>query len=379
MAARSPPERDPSIPGEQYFPPDHEVLKKYCALRSSLVAEGQDRGALEGVAVLVGVGGDGGDPRDAEVEQGDVVAQFLAERQDPASEAAVDVEADPPVEGDVRERLDRVDGPVPVVAGRADEGDGPVVDGTGHPVGVHPRGDGVDGGHPQLDAEEVAGLVERRVGRLGLDHVGTGDAADRGGVVAVGEHGVADAAGPARRDEADRIGPLDGLTVEQVERHGDDLGLEPGGARAHVPLQHVDVGEQSERLVEEVVVVVVAAVHRARALARLPGGVLVGRHGPEDPEDLVTGQALLGQGVVDRDAVGVGDGAHGTTPRGRVQDRPVPARYNVAGGGRELRWGRWPGSDGRPDFSSDQDVLSMIGVWTGSRRRTPCGRGRTAR
>ena len=35
VAARSPPERDPSMPGEQYFPPLQSVRKKYCELRSA--------------------------------------------------------------------------------------------------------------------------------------------------------------------------------------------------------------------------------------------------------------------------------------------------------------------------------------------------------
>ena len=36
VAARRPPERDPSMPGEQYLPPVQSVLKKYWALRSDL-------------------------------------------------------------------------------------------------------------------------------------------------------------------------------------------------------------------------------------------------------------------------------------------------------------------------------------------------------
>jgi hypothetical protein len=32
----SPPERDPSMPGEKYLPPVHPVRKKYWLLRSSL-------------------------------------------------------------------------------------------------------------------------------------------------------------------------------------------------------------------------------------------------------------------------------------------------------------------------------------------------------
>ena len=36
MAARMPPEREPSMPGEQYLPPVQSVRKKYCALRYAL-------------------------------------------------------------------------------------------------------------------------------------------------------------------------------------------------------------------------------------------------------------------------------------------------------------------------------------------------------
>ena len=115
-----------------------------------------------------------------------------------------------------------------------------------------------------------------------------------GGVLAVGQHGVADAPGPPGGHQPDRLAVGDRLGVEEVEGHGDDLGLELGGARAHVALEHVDVGEQSEGLVHESVVVVVAAVHGARALARLPGGVLLGGHGVEGLEHLGAGRSLLG-------------------------------------------------------------------------------------
>ena len=36
VAAISPPDRDPSMPGEQYFPPLQSVRKKYCELRRAL-------------------------------------------------------------------------------------------------------------------------------------------------------------------------------------------------------------------------------------------------------------------------------------------------------------------------------------------------------
>ena len=67
---------------------------------------------------------------------------------------------------------------------------------------------------------------------------------------------------------------LTALGVQEVERHRDDLALELRHARAHVALERVHVREQLEGAAHEVVVLVVAAVHRARALAGLPRRVL---------------------------------------------------------------------------------------------------------
>ena len=138
------------------------------------------------------------------------------------------------------------------------------------PVDVDQRGDGVDRRLAQLDAEQVARLVEGRVAGLGLDEVGPGDAPVLRGLLPVGEHGVADAAGAAAGDEARRLAVGDRVGVEEVERHGDDLALVAGGARADVALEDVDVGVQPEHVVHEGVVVVVAAVHGAGHPARSP-------------------------------------------------------------------------------------------------------------
>jgi hypothetical protein len=105
------------------------------------------------------------------------------------------------------------------------------------------------------------------------------------------------------------VGVGDRVGVEHVEGHGDDLALELGAARADVALQGVDVAEQTERLVHEVVVVVVAAVVGARDLAGLPDGVLLGGHLAQLVEQLLGGTALFGHGPVDRETVGVGVGA----------------------------------------------------------------------
>ncbi len=85
-----------------------------------------------------------------------------------------------------------------------------------------------------------------------------------GAVLAVGQDRVQDAARAAGGDEATRLVVRGGRRVARLEaeRHGDDLGLEFRRARAHVALEHVHMGEEAECLVHEVVVIVVAAVHR---------------------------------------------------------------------------------------------------------------------
>ena len=91
---------------------------------------------------------------------------------------------------------------------------------------------------------------------------------------------------PAGVAVGDRVG------VQQVERHRDDLALELRHARAHVALQRVHVREQLERAAHEVVVAVVAAVHRARALAGLPRRVLALREVGELGDDRVAAPSL---------------------------------------------------------------------------------------
>src|SRR3984957_6381230 len=158
----------------------------------------------------------------------------------------------------------------------------------------------------------MARLVEGGVGGLGLDHVRAGHAPLLGRVLAVGEDRVQNAAGPAGGHQAAGVvtGGQRGVPGVQVERHGDDLGLELGRTRAHVPLQDVDVREQAEGLVHEVVVVVVAAVHRSRALAGLPERVFLRGHRAELGQDLFPARAPLRERSVDGEAVGVGVVAH---------------------------------------------------------------------
>ncbi len=184
------------------------------------------------------------------------------------------MEADTPLECECGQLGDRVDGAVAVVTRGTDDRDRVLVDelrDLGH-VGLH--GHRVDRRAPALDREQVARLVERGVCGLGLDEVRAVDSPRLLRELAVREHRVQDAAAPARGDEPDRLAVGDRVGVEHVERHGDDLALELGHARAHVALQRVHVCEEVEGAPEELVVRVVAAVHRARALPCFPRLVL---------------------------------------------------------------------------------------------------------
>ena len=267
-------------------------LEEILAVAQRLVVEAQHARALEPVAVFVCVGRHRGHAGDRQVERGQVIAELAAERQDEPAQAPVDVEPNPASDRELAERLDRVNGAVPVVARRAHERDGVIVDVLGDPVEVYLGRHRIHRCAPQLHAEEVACLVERRVGGLRLDQVRRPGA--RRGVLAVREYRVDDGVGPSRGHEPDGLRVAATRRTEQVERHRDDLGLELRSARAHVALQRVHVGEAAECLVDEVVVLVVPAVHRAGALPGLPERVFLLRHDLQLAQDLLPGPAPLG-------------------------------------------------------------------------------------
>ncbi len=277
----------------------------------------------------MGVGRDGRHPGDREVKGCDVVPQLSTEGQDEAPEAAVHVETDAPIERERTEVADRIDGAVAVVTGRADERHGVLIDVVRHPVQVDQGRRGVDGRDAHLHPEEVTGLGKGRVRRLGFDHVRT---PRRRPVLAVRQHRVRDRPRTARGHQPRRGRLGEGRGAQEVEGHGDDLGFELGGTRAHVALERVHVGEVGEGLVQVVVVVVVTAVHRPRALATLPGGVLGGGHRGQLVEHHLFRGALFGQCAVDGVAIRVGKPTHVCAPRFTVDGkRPVRARDT-------LRW-----------------------------------------
>src|ERR1019366_2572547 len=88
-------------------------------------------------------------------------------------------------------------------------------------------------------------------------------------------------------------------------------GLELGRARAHVALEDVDMCEEPEGFVHEVVVVVISAVHGARAFSGFPERILFSGHRAQFGQDLLAGLARLGQRPMDLEPVGVGVAGHG--------------------------------------------------------------------
>ncbi len=151
-------------------------------------------------------------------------------------------------------------------------------------------------------------------------------------MLAVRQHRVRDGPRTARGHQPRRGRLAHGLGVQEVEGHGDDLGFELGGTRAHVALERVHVGEVGEGFIQVVVVVVVTAVHRPRALATLPGGVLGRRHRRELLEHHLFRGAVFGQCLMYREAIRVGKATHVCSPRVNV-DGKRPVR-----GGDTLRW-----------------------------------------
>jgi hypothetical protein len=107
--------------------------------------------------------------------------------------------------------------------------------------------------------------------------------------LAVDEHGIDETLGAARGDDATHLLAgmvlLDCLSVEHRRRHGDDLGLQFGGAGIHVALDDVGVSEESVALGEEAIVIVIAVVDRARDMTGIADAVLLPRHHAQLLED----------------------------------------------------------------------------------------------
>ena len=175
-----------------------------------------------------------------------------------------------------------------------------------HEIDVNQRRHRIDGRTHHLDAEQVRTFLKGRVRSLRQDDLRCLDAALSAELVAVDDQRGDDALGAAGGHRpAGRVGRMmrrDRIRVHEVERHGDDFALETRRARAHVALEGVDVRIQCERLVEELVVLHIAAVHRSRALAGLPERIFLFRHLAQLVENRLAWPPGLRQPLIDGEA-----------------------------------------------------------------------------
>ena len=195
------------------------------------------------------------------------MAEGFAPAQDEPAEAAVDMQVDTTLDRERRQLPDRVDQTVRVGAGRADEGNGVVVDQRTNRVHVGNELVG-HGGLAQLDAEVVRTLVKRGVSGHRQHDVGVRDPS-LAAPLPVHEQRVHQALGAAARHHPTRF-----RCVHEVGSHGDDLAFEPCRTGVHVALQDVGVAVVAEHLVQERVVLVIAGIDRAADLALVGGSVL---------------------------------------------------------------------------------------------------------
>ena len=236
------------------------------------------------------VGREGRDTGHAEIPGRHVVAELLSPRQQEATEAAIDVQADAALLGQGADAIDGVDKAVGVVPRAADETDRVVVDQGGHGIDVDDEVGG-ERGVTHLDAEPVGTLAQRHVSGHGEHDVGHAHTTSLARLLPIGVERMDEAVAATRGDDADRLG-----IVEEIGRHGDDLAFELRGRGIHVALQDVGMSEVLEDLREEVIVPVITAVETPRDAPRITHGVLGLGHARDVGEDAVAVQALLGDG-----------------------------------------------------------------------------------
>jgi hypothetical protein len=226
------------------------------------------RRALGAVAVLVDVGGHGGDTRNAEVEGRNRRAEAFQEGEQEASETRIGVERDAPFGGEGRELGNGVDDSERIVGRRADDEGGPVgkellhrVD-VGAVVPIHGR-------LHELEPEVLRRLGEGGMGGHGRQQLGLLDAALGTGPVSGRFHGHQDALGAARRHRAGCVVAC----VEQISRHRDDVGLHAAQARETEGIQRVLVEVELVGVAQHGVDVFAGGIDQAPGLPAAPVGV----------------------------------------------------------------------------------------------------------
>lgn len=139
------------------------ALLKVLEATKSLAMVHDDGRSFGGESVLVGVARDGGDSWNTEIESRELVAGLLGKGNHETSQAAVDVETNVVLLGELAHSDNIIHDTVGVVDGGSCQEDSVLVDSLldGVHVGLH--GDGVDGNMDQLHAKVVSSLVESSV------------------------------------------------------------------------------------------------------------------------------------------------------------------------------------------------------------------------
>ena len=312
----------------------------------------------------MGVGRDGSDPRQPEVEGRYRVAQLLGPGEHEPAQAGVGVEADAPLEGQHRELRDGVYDPVGVAGGGAHQHDGVAGDGpaggfhVGFEVLVHRDAH-------RFDAEVVGGLVEGRVGGHGQHHLRSGDALLLPGPVPIGFHRHQDAFGAAGGHRAADLGVgvhlAGGIGPQHFGRHRHDLGFVFDGAGPQVGVEGVALGVQGVNLVHKGDVAFIAVIDGSRNVALAPALLLVLVQGLHKLEDGLVGEPFFGEAVVGGGLVPVGlEGRFqlGQHPLVFPLHQPAEGRHPARGA---LDDSGDAGGDDRPQFGEQaHDIHSFL-------------------
>ena len=243
---------------------------------------------LRAIAVLVDVGRNRRDTRDAEVEGRDVEAELFEKWKHESSETRIRVEVDVSFRRECREIFDGVDDTKGI---------------TGRGARDHYRlvGDEIRGGvcvsaivvaqwdlH-RLDVEVGARFGEGGMGRVGEQHLRPCDASFLAGPISRRLGGHDDALGPAGSH-----GPGRALaTMEQLGRHRDDVDFHAAKARKPEGVEGVFIEVEEVGLAQQSVDVLSSRINEAPGASLTPIGVRL-LDLAHTTDDVLLGRSLLG-------------------------------------------------------------------------------------
>mmetsp|Transcript_116459 Transcript_116459/g.276823 ORF Transcript_116459/g.276823 Transcript_116459/m.276823 type:complete len:260 (-) Transcript_116459:289-1068(-) len=254
-----------------------------------LVGEHHHGAPFRREAVLVGIAGDGRDPRHPEVEGRDVEARLLHERNQEATKTTINMKTNLLLQGDLAHFLDGIHSAVAVLAAGAHNGHGIGVHQLHHAFQVHPHVL-VRRHLPDINLEVLSRLVEGSVRRGAHHDVGIRDALG-GAPVAVRLHGHENALRAAGGE-----GPAGIRTaVVHVDNHLHHLGVHLAKRRMEIRMQRVAEGPLGKDLADEVVVLLTAVVDRTCCLALHPGLTVLLLPVVQEFQEVLLGHALAGQ------------------------------------------------------------------------------------